>query len=55
MLKILQKEERESRKQWKKNKQSLDTLMGRGAGEQELSSDEDEEEEDKEENRERWS
>ena len=30
MLKILQKEERKNRKQWKKNKQALDALMGRG-------------------------
>ena len=28
MLKILQKEGMESRKQWKKNKQALDSLMG---------------------------
>ena len=48
MLKILQKEERKSRKQWKKNKQALDALMGRGAGEQEMSSDEEDEEEDQE-------
>ena len=43
MLKILQKEERKNRKQWKKNKQALDALMG--AGEKEISSDEDDGEE----------
>ena len=53
MLKILQKEERESRKQWKKNKHALDALMGRGAGEQEISSDEDNEEQDEEEKKNR--
>ena len=46
MLNIVEKEERKSRKHLKKNKQALDSLMGRGAGEQDMSSDRDDEQEE---------